>query len=262
MATRNSKTTTTGKRDKATVKTKIKLLVLAVVDACRESQAASQLAGQALAGATRATQEALDAILAPVVPNPRKPDPTRTQSCYKALDAALVAAGLPDSTACRRTEIADNAPDEARAAARIAAALSQRLSRATKAAIKAACDAGRKTVRSGNMTPERAETVLTTRLTGVQMTDADKKALHDACRAGAGLTVSPAAVQPQMTPKAAENLLASCQRIADTMPPREALTEIMRMLENALAPTTNLPVTPTPAETKARTRTRRKLKAA
>ena len=190
------------------------------------------------------------------------PQGHRAQSCYKALDAALVAAGLPDSTACRRTEIADNAPDEARAAARIATALSQRLSRATKAAIKAACDAGRKTVRSGNMTPERAETVLTTRLTGVQMTDADKKALHDACRAGAGLTASPAAVQPQMTPKAAENLLASCQRIADTMPPREALTEIMRMLENALAPTTNLPVTPTPAETKARTRTRRKLKAA
>ena len=261
MARKNTIASTASTASTAS-KTTVKLLLLAVVDACRESQAASQLAGQALAGATRATQEALDAILAPVVPNPRKPDPTRAQSCYKALDAALVAAGLPDSTACRRTEIADNAPDEARAAARIAAALSQRLSRATKATIKAACDDGRKTVRSGNMTPEQAEQVLTKRLSGVQLTDADKAALHDACRAGAGLTASPVAVQPQMTPKAAENLLASCQRIADTMPPREALTEIMRMLENALAPTTNLPVTPTPAETKARTRTRRKLKAA
>lgn len=256
--TQTTQTTTAGNTTTAS----IKLLVLAVVDACRESTAASQLAGQALATATRATQEALDAILDGVVPDPRKPDPAKVKSCWQALDKALASAGLPDSTACRRTEIADSAPDEARAAARIAAALSQRLSRATKAAVKAACDDGRKTVRAGNMTPKRAEQVLTKRLAGVQLTDADKAALHDACRAGAGLQASPVAVQPQVTPKVAENLLASCQRIADTLPPREALTEIMRMLENALAPTTNLPVTPTPAETKARTRTRRKLKAA
>lgn len=241
-------------------KTTIKVLILAVVDACRESQAASQLAGQALATATKATQEALDAILAPVVPDPRKPNPTKVKACWAALDKALTAAGLPNSTACRRTEIAESAPDEARAAARIAAALSQRLSRATKAAIKAACDDGRKAVRSGNMSPEHAEAVLTNRLSGVQLTNADKKALHDACRAGAGLTASPVAIQPQVTPKVASNLLTSCKRIADTLPPREALTEVMRMLENALGETTNLPVTPTPAETKARTR--RKLKAA
>ena len=243
-----------------TAKTSIKLLILAVVDACRESQAASQLAGQALATATRATQDALDAILASVVPDPRKPDPTRIKACWAALDKALTAAGLPDSTACRRAETAASAPDEARAAARIAAALSQRLSRATKAAIKAACDDGRKAARSGNMSPERAEQVLTKRLAGVQMTDADKKALYDACRAGAGLQASPVAIQPQVTPAITSNLLASCQRIADTLPPREALAEVMRMLENALGETTNLPVTPTPAETKARTR--RKLKAA
>lgn len=241
-------------------KTTVKLLLLAVVDACRESQAASQLAGQALASATRATQEALDAILAPVVPDPRKPDPTKIKACWTTLDKALQAAGLPDSTACRRTEIADSAPDEARAAARMATALSQRLSRATKAAIKAACDDGRKTVRAGNMTPERAEQVLSKRLAGVQLTDADKQALHDACRAGADLQASPVAIQPQVTPTIASNLLTSCQRIADTLPPREALTEVMRILENALGATTNLPVTPTPAETKARTR--RKLKAA
>lgn len=240
-------------------KTTVKLL-LAVVDACRESQAASQLAGQALASATKATQDALDAVLAPVVPDPRKPDPTKVKACYQALDKALQAAGLPDSTACRRAETQESAPDEARAAARIAAALSQRLSRATKAAIKAACDDGRKAVRSGNMTPERAEQVLTKRLTNIQITDADKKALHDACRAGAGLQASPVAIQPQVTPAIASNLLTSCQRIADTLPPREALAEVMRMLENALGETTNLPVTPTPAETK--TRSRRKLKAA
>lgn len=218
--------------------------------------------GQALATATRATQEALDAVLAPVVPDPRKPDPAKVQACWAALDKALQTCGLPDSTACRRTEIADNAPDEAKAAARIAAALSQRLSRATKAAVKAACEDGRKDVRSGNMSPERAEQVLTKRLSGVQLTDADKKALHDACRAGASLQASPAAIQLQVTPKIASNLLASCQRIADTMPPREALAEVMRMLENALGKTTNLPVTPTPAETKTKARTRRKLKAA
>lgn len=256
MATRNSKTTT------AAAKTSVKLLVLAVVDACRESTAASQLAGQSLASATKATQEALDAILQSVVPDPRKPNPAKVKACWQALDEALVAAGLPDSTACRRTEIAESAPDEARAAARIAAALSQRLSRATKAAVKTACDDGRKAVRSGNMSPEHAEQVLTKRLAGVQMTDADKAALHDACRAGAGLTVSPVAIQPQVTPKIASNLLASCRRIADTLPPREALAEVMRLLENALNTTTNLPATPTPAETKAKTRSRRKLKAA
>ena len=238
-----------------------KLLILAVVDACRESQAASQLVGQALAGATRATQDALDAILAPVVPDPRKPDPAKVQACWQALSKALQAAGLPDSTACRRAEIAESAPDEARAAARIAAALSQRLSRATKAAVKAACEDGRKTVRSGNMSPEHAEQVLTKRLAGVQLTDADKKALHDACRAGANLQALPVAIQPQVTPTIASNLLASCRRIADTLPPREALAEVMRLLDNALGETTNLPVTPTPAETKAKTRTRRKLKA-
>jgi len=254
---RNNKTTSA-----TSTTTTVKMLLLAVVDACRESTAASQLAGQALAGATRATQEALDAILSGVVPDPRKPDPAKVQACWQALDKALQAAGLPNSTTCRRAEIAESAPDEARAAARIAAALSQRLSRATKAAVKAACEDGRKTVRSGNMSPERAETVLTKRLAGVQLTDADKKALHDACRAGAGLTVSPVAIQPQVTPAIASNLLASCQRIADTLPPREALAEVMRMLENALGETTNLPVTPTPAETKARARTRRKLKAA
>lgn len=232
------------------------------------SSTATQLnRGQALATATRATQEALDAILSGVVENPRKPDPRKSKACYQALDKALVAAGLPNSTTCRRVVIKDNGDmcpvsDEARAAGRIAAALSQRLSRATKAAIKAACEDGRKTVRSGNMTPEHAETVLTTRLQGVQLTDVDKKALHDACRAGAGLQASPMAIQPQVTPAIASNLLASCQRIADTLPPREALTEVMRMLENALSETTNLPVTPTPAETKARARTRRKLKAA
>lgn len=249
------------KNTTATTATTVKLL-LAVVDACRESQAASQLAGQALASATKATQEALDAILGGVVEDPRKPDPTKSKACYQALDKALLSAGLPDSTTCRRTETQESVPDEARAAARIAAALSQRLSRATKAVIRQACDDGRKAVRSGNMTPERAEQVITKHLVGVQMTDADKKALHDACRAGAGLQASPVAVQPQVTPAIASNLLASCQRIAGTMPPREALTEIMRMLENALGETTNLPVTPTPTETKARTRTRRKLKAA
>lgn len=254
--------TTTATTASTASKTTVKLLLLAAVDAYRESTAASQLAGQALASATRATQEALDAILAPVVPDPRKPDPTKIKACWAALDNALTAAGLPDSTACRRTEIAESAPDEARAAARIAAALSQRLSRATKAAIKAACDDGRKTVRSGNMTPERAEQVLSKRLAGVQLTDADKQALHDACRAGAGLQASPAAIQPQVTPAIASNLLASCQRIADTLPPREALAEVMRTLENALAPTTNLPVTPTPAENKTKARTRRKLKVA
>lgn len=266
---RNSKTTqatTVNKASRANPAT-VKVLILAVVDACRESVAASQLAGQALAGATRATQEALDAILQNVVPDPRKPDPTKSKACYQALDKALVAAGLPDSTTCRRVVIKDNGnicpvSDEARAAGRIAAALSQRLSRATKAAIEAACEDGRKTVRSGNMTPEHAEAVLTTRLQGIQMTDADKKALHDACRAGAGLTASPVAIQPQVTPKIASNLLASCRRIADTLPPREALAEVMRMLENALGETTNLPATSTPAETKARTKTRRKLKAA
>lgn len=249
----------------AASKASIKILVLAVVDACRESTAASQLAGQALATATRATQEALDAILQGVVSDPRKPDPTKSRACYQALDKALVAAGLPDSTACRRVTTKDNGDmcpvsDEARAAGRIAAALSQRLSRATKAAIKAACDDGRKTVRSDNMSPERAEQVLTKRLAGVQLTDADKAALHDACRAGAGLQASPVTIQPQVTPKVASNLLASCRRIADTLPPRDALAEVMRLLENALGETTNLPATPTPAETKARTR--RKLKAA
>lgn len=256
-------TTTTNKAaNKAASKTTVKVLLLALVDACRESTAASQLAGQALASATRATQDALDAVLAPVVPDPRKPDPTKSRACYQALDKALVSAGLPDSTACRRTETQESAPDEARAAARIATALSQRLSRATKAAVKAACDDGCKTVRAGNMTPEHAEQVLTRRLAGIQLTDTDKKALHDACRAGAGLTMSPVAVQPQVTPAIASNLLASCQRIADTLPPREALAEVMRMLENALGETTNLPVTPTPAETKTKARTRRKLKAA
>lgn len=246
----------------------VKVLILAVVDACRESVAASQLAGQALAGATRATQEALDAILAPVVPDPRKPNPAKVRACWIALDKALQAAGLPDSTACRRVEIADNGDiravsDEARAAARIAAALSQRLSRATKAALTAACDDGRKAVRSGNMSPERAEQVLLKRLAGVQLTDADKKALHDACRAGAGLEASPVATVPAEAPwYDTTDLLATCRRIADTMPPREALSEIMRVLDNVLAPTTNLPVTPTPAETKTRARTRRKLKAA
>lgn len=259
MARKNTAATTAATA--ATAATSINNLILAVVDACRESTAASQLAGQALATATRATQDALDAILAPVVPDPRKPDPAKVQACWQALDKALQAAGLPDATACRRAEIAESAPDEARAAARIAAALSQRLSRATKAAIKAACDDGCKAVRSGNMTPERAEQVLTKRLAGVQITDADKKTLHDACRAGAGLTASPAVIQLQVTPKVASNLLASCQRIADTMPPREALAEVMRMLENALGKTTNLPVTPTPAEIKGKTRTRRKLKA-
>lgn len=264
MATRKSATTQATTSDKASKasKTTVKVLLLALVDACRESQAASQLAGQALASATKTTQEALDAILGGVVPDPRKPDPTRAKACWAALDKALQTAGLPDSTACRRAEIAESAPDEARAAARIAAALSQRLSRATRAAIKAACDDGRKVVRSGNMTPERAEQVLTKRLAGVQMTDADKKALHDACRAGADLQASPMAIQPQVTPAIASNLLASCQRIADTLPPREALAEVMRMLENALGETTNLPVTPTPAETKTKARTRRKLKAA
>lgn len=265
MATRKSATTAT--TDKAISKTSIKLLMLAVVDACHDSTAASQLAGQALATASRATQEALDAILRGVVPDPRKPDPAKVRACWQALDKALQAAGLPDSTACRRVEIADNgdiraASDEARAAARIAAALSQRLSRATKAAIKAACQDATKTVRSGNMTPEYAEQVLTKRLSGIQLTDADKQALHDACRAGADLPASPVAVAPQVTPAIASNLLASCQRIADTMPPREALVEMMRMLENALGETTNLPVTPTPVETKAKARTRCKLKAA
>lgn len=261
MARKNTTTQATATTATSS-KTSIKLLVLAVVDACRESTAASQLAGQALASATRATQEALDAILSSVVPDPRKPDPTKAQSCYKALDAALQAAGLPDSTTCRRTETQESAPDEARAAARIAAALSQRLSRATKAAIKAACDDGRKTVRAGNMTPERAEQVLSKRLSGVQLTDADKQALHDACRAGAGLTASPVAMAPAEPWFDTTYLWGKCREIADTLPPREALTEIMRLLENALAPTTNLPATPTPAETKARTKTRRKLKAA
>ena len=112
------------------------------------------------------------------------------------------------------------------------------------------------------MTPERAEQVLTERLAGVQLTDADKTALHDACRAGAELTASPVAIAPAVTPTIASNLLTTCQQIADTMPPREALAEVMRILENALGETTNLPVTPTPAETKAKARTRRKLKAA
>lgn len=270
MATRKSAATTstaTTTQEALASKATVKVLLLALVNACRESQAASQLAGQALASATRATQEALDAILAPIVEDPRKPDPRQVKACWQALDKALTAAGLPDSTACRRITVADNGDfgpvsDEARAAARIAAALSQRLSRATRAAVKAACEDGRKTVRSGNMSPEHAEAVLTTRLAGVQLTDADRKALHDACRAGAGLQASPVAVQSQVTPAIASNLLASCQRIADTMPPREALAEIMRMLENALGATTNLPITPTPTETKAKTRTRRKLKAA
>ena len=266
MARKNTVNTTaqaaTAAASAAVNKTAVKVLILAVVDACRESTAASQLAGQALASATRATQEALDAILAPVVPDPRKPDPTKVKACWQALDKALQAAGLPDSTACRRTEIAESAPDEARAAARIAAALSQRLSRATKAAVKAACDDGRKTVRAGNMTPERAEQVLSKRLAGVQLTDADKQTLHDACRAGAGLTASPVAMAPAEPWFDTAYLWGKCQEIADTLPPREALTEVMRLLENALAPTTNLPVTPTPAETKTRARTRRKLKAA
>lgn len=264
MATSTTQTTQTTRTSTTATTATIKVLLRAVVDACRESQAASQLAGQALASATKATQEALDAILGSVVPDPRKPDPAKVKACWQALDRALLSAGLPDSTACRRTEIAESAPDEARAAGRIAAALSQRLSRATKAAVEAACQDGRKAVRSGNMTPERAEQVLTKRLAGVPLTDTDKQALHDACRAGAGLQASPVAVQPQVTPKIASNLLASCQRIANTLPPREALAEIMRMLENALGETTNLPATPTPAETKARTRTktRRKLKAA
>lgn len=259
---RNSKTTTATSTttDKAVSKTAVKSLVLAVVDACRESQAASQLAGQALATATKATQEALDAILQGVVEDPRKPDPALSKACYQALDKALQAAGLPDSTACRRTETAESAPDEARAAARIAAALSQRLSRATKAAIKAACQDATKTVRSGNMTPEHAETVLLKRLTGIQMTDADKKALHDACRAGAGLQASPVAIAPVEPWFDTAYLWGKCREIADTLSPREALAEIMHLLENALAPTTNLPVTPTPTETKARNR--RKIKAA
>lgn len=258
---RNSKTTTSTTSTTSTAT--IKVLLLALVDACRESTAASQLAGQALASATKATQEALDAVLAPVVPDPRKPDPAKVKACWAALDKALTAAGLPDSTACRRTEIAESAPDEARAAARIAAALSQRLSRATKAAIKAACDDGTKAVRSGNMTPEHAEQILTKRLSGVQLTDADKKALHDACRAGAGLQVSPVATVPAEQPWFDTTYLwGKCKELADTLPPREALTEVMRLLENALAPTTNLPATPTPAETKTKVRTRRKLKAA
>lgn len=240
----------------------VKVLVLAVVDACRESTAASQLAGQALASATKATQEALDAILDGVVEDPRKPDPTKAKACYKALDEALQAAGLPDSTACRRTEQQEAAPDEARAAARIAAALSQRLSRVTRATIKAACDDGHKAVRSGNMTPERAEQVLLKHLQGIQMTDADKAALHDACRAGAGLQASPVAVAPVEPWFDTVYLWNKCKELADTLPPREALTEVMRLLENALAPTTNLPVTPTPTETKTRARTRRRLKAA
>lgn len=260
MATHNSKTTATATVSKTVSKARIKTLVLAIVDACRESQAASQLAGQALAGATKATQEALDAILRGVVEDPRKPDPRKTRACWQALDRALLSAGLPDSTACRRTEIAESAPDEARAAARIAAALSQRLSRATRAAVKAACDDGRKTVRAGNMSPERAETVLTERLAGVQLTDADKKALHDACRAGADLQASPVAMAPAEPWVNTTYLWDKCREIADTLPPREALAGVMRLLENALAPTTNLPATPTPTETKARTR--RKLKAA
>lgn len=254
---RNSKTST------STSTTAIKVLVMAVVDACRESAAASQLAGQALASATRATQEALDAILAPVVPDPRKPDPTKIKACWAALDAALQAAGLPDSTACRRAEVAESAPDEARAAARIAAALSQRLSRATKAAVKAACVDATKTVRAGNMSPEHAEQVLTKRLRGIQLTNADKKALHDACRAGAGLQASPTPIAPADRPWFdTAYLLSKCRDLANTLPPREALSEIMRLLDNALGETTNLPVTPTPTETKAKTRTRRKLKAA
>lgn len=266
---RKTTQTATATATTATSKTSIKLLLLTLVDACRESQAASQLAGQALASATRATQEALDTILRGVVPDPRKPDPAKAKACWTALDKALVSAGLPDSTACRRIVVADNGDitpaggDEARAAARIATALSQRISRATKAAIKAACDDGRKTVRSGNMSPEHAEQILTTRLAGVSLTDADRQALHDACRAGAGLQASPVAVAPAEGPWFdTVYLLNRCRELADTLPPREALAEVMRILDNALAPTTNLPVTPTPAETKARARTRRKLKAA
>lgn len=253
-ATTNTNTTTTASTASPAT---VKLLILAVVDACRESVAASQLAGQALAGVTRATQEALDAILAPVVQDPRKPEPTRATACWAALDAALVAAGLPDSTACRRTERQAEAPDEARAAARIAVALSQRLSRSRKAAVKTACTAARAAVRSEHVSPEHAEQVMLRSLKGVDLSADDKAALHDACRAGTDLPASPVAVTPQVTPVAANNLLARCQEIADSLSPRLALAEIMRLLENALSPTTNLPVSPTLAEKKAKNRVKR-----
>ena len=100
MARKTTTAATTAATTQTVSKTTVKVLILAVVDACRESQAASQLAGQALASATRATQEALDAILAPMVPDPRKPDPAKVRACWQALDKALAAAGLPDSTAC------------------------------------------------------------------------------------------------------------------------------------------------------------------
>lgn len=257
MATRKSTTTTTNKTDKAASKAAIKLLILAVVDACRESAAASQLAGSCLQAATKATQEALDAVLSGVVADPRKPDPTQAQDCWRALDAALVAAGLPDSTACRRTERQAEAPDEARAAARIAVALSQRLSRSRKAAIKGVTEQSRRAVRSGHASPELAERVALRQLDGLNLSLDDKAALHDACRAGVDLQASPIAVTPQVTPGIASNLLARCQEIADSLSPRLALTEIMRLLENALSPTTNLPASETLAEKKIRSRVKR-----